>query len=392
MGLVSGALFTDLDLDGDPDLVLALEWGSVRAFRNHGGRFSDASDAFGLSRLAGRWNGIAAGDFDEDGRPDLVATGWGSNLEVPAAYSLFYGDMNRDGIVDVVEAREASGVWRPIRGRDALAVPGGIASLLRVTYQRFGNAPLTDLIAGLDPDRRLDADELRHTVWLNRPDGFESKPLPAAAQRAPAFGVAVGDLDGDGHEDLVLAQNFYAGHPGVPRYDAGRGLWLRGDGEGGFDAVPGHLSGISVYGDARAVALADYDLDGRVDIAFGVNGDSTRLYRNAGAAPGLRVTLEGPPGNRRAIGAQLRLEYADGSVGPMREVRSGEGYLARHESAQTLGVARDPGMPPGKLRIVWPGGDTTSVLVPPGTRDLRVPAPGTAAPGSGAEPLADPRR
>ena len=377
VGLVSGALFTDLDLDGDPDLVLALEWGSVRAFRNDGGRFTDASDALGLSRLAGRWNGITAGDFDEDGRPDLVATGWGSNLEVPAAYSLLYGDMNRDGIVDVVEARAESGAWRPIRGRDALAVPGGIASLLRVSYERFGSAPLGELVPGLDEGLRLDVDELRHTVWLNRPDGFESAPLPAPAQRAPAFGVAVGDLDGDGHEDLVLAQNFYAGHPGVPRYDAGRGLWLRGDGEGGFDPVPGHLSGIAVYGDARAVALADYDLDGRVDVAFGVNGGATRLYRNAGAALGLRVTLEGPPGNRRAIGARLRLEYADGSLGPVREVRSGEGYLARHESAQTLGVGGGPQLPPVTLHVVWPGGEAAAVAIPAGARELRVPAEGS---------------
>lgn len=378
LGLVSAALFTDYDLDGDPDLALALDWGSVRLFRNDEGRFTDVSDALGLTRLAGRWNGLAAADFDEDGRPDLVATGWGANLDVPPAYSLIYGDMNRDGIVDLVEARMESGVWRPLRGRDALAVPGGLSTLLRVSYERFASTPLTDLIGGLDPERRLDANELRHTVWLNRPSGFESAPLPSAAQRAPAFGVAAADLDGDGHEDLVLAQNFYAGRPGTPRYDAGRGLWLRGDGDGGFEPVRGSRSGIAVYGDARAVALADHDRDGRVDLAFGVNGGETRLYRNVGATPGLRVTLEGPPANPRAIGARLRLEYADGTLGPAREVRSGEGYLARHESTQTLGVAGAAGTAraPATLRVVWPGGEETSVSIAPGTLEVRVPSPG----------------
>lgn len=381
LGLVSAALFTDYDLDGDPDLALALDWGSVRLFRNDEGRFTDVSDALGLTRLGGRWNGLAAADFDEDGRPDLVATGWGANLDVPPAYSLIYGDMNRDGIVDLVEARMESGAWRPLRGRDALAVPGGLSTLLRVTYERFASTPLTDLIGGLDPARRLDANELRHTVWLNRPSGFQSAPLPAAAQRAPAFGVAAADLDGDGHEDLVLAQNFYAGRPGSPRYDAGRGLWLKGDGEGGFEPVRGSRSGIAVYGDARAVALADHDRDGRVDLAFGVNGGETRLYRNVGATPGLRVTLEGPPSNPRAIGARLRLEYADGTLGPAREVRSGEGYLARHESTQTLGVAVAAGASraPATLRVVWPGGETTSVPIAPGTLEVRVPSPGRSA-------------
>ena len=389
VGLVSAALFTDYDLDGDPDLALALEWGSVRLFRNDAGRFTDASEALGLTRLKGRWNGLAAADFDEDGRPDLVATGWGVNLDVPPAYSLIHGDMNRDGIVDLVEARMESGAWRPLRGRDALARPGGLPALARVTYERFANAPLTDLIGGLDPERRLDANELRHTVWLNRPSGFESAPLPAAAQRAPAFGVASGDLDGDGHEDLVLAQNFYAGRQGVPRYDAGRGLWLRGDGKGGFEPISGSRSGIAVYGDARAVALADHDRDGRLDVAFGVNGGETRLYRNVGAAPGLRITLEGPPANPRAIGARLRLEYADGTSGPAREVRSGEGYLARHESAQTLGMPGAGGAPagadprPATLHIVWPGGEGTSVSIAPGTLELRVPSPRASSAATG---------
>ena len=378
LGLVSAALFTDYDLDGDPDLALALDWGSVRLFRNDEGRFTDVSDALGLTRLTGRWNGLAAADFDEDGRPDLVATGWGANLDVPPAYSLIYGDMNRDGIVDLVEARMESGVWRPLRGRDALAVPGGLSTLLRVSYERFASTPLTDLIGGLDPERRLDANELRHTVWLNRPSGFESAPLPATSQRAPAFGVAAADLDGDGHEDLVLAQNFYAGRPGTPRYDAGRGLWLRGDGRGGFEPVRGSRSGIAIYGDARAVALADHDRDGRLDLAFGVNGGETRLYRNVGATPGLRVTLEGPPANPRAIGARLRLEYADGTLGPAREIRSGEGYLARHESTQTLGVAGATGasLAPAMLRVAWPGGEETSVPIAPGTLEVRVPSPG----------------
>ncbi len=386
LGLVSAALFTDYDLDGDPDLALALDWGSVRLFRNDGGRFTDVSDALGLTRLTGRWNGLAAADFDEDGRPDLVATGWGANLDVPSTYSLIYGDMNRDGVVDLVEARMESGTWRPLRGRDALAVPGGLSTLLRVTYVRFASTPLTDLIVGLDPERRLDVNELRHTVWLNRPSGFESAPLPAVAQRAPAFGVAAADLDGDGHEDLVLAQNFYAGRPGTPRYDAGRGLWLRGDGDGGFEPVRGSRSGIAVYGDARAVSLADFDRDGRVDVAFGVNGGQTRLYRNAGATPGLRVPLEGPPSNPRAIGARLRLEYADGTLGPAREVRSGEGYLAHHESTQTLGMAGAARVAPAggdapvrhaTLHVVWSNGERTSVSLAPGTLEVRVRFAGT---------------
>ncbi len=376
LGLVSGAVFTDFDGDGDPDLALVLDWGSIRLFENEAGRFRDVTEAAGLGSTRGRWNGIAAGDFDGDGRLDLVATGWGRNLEVPSAYSLFFGDFNRDGLFDLVEGVREGDRWRPLRPRDDLARPldapvPGLPHLASVSYAEYGRAELTRLIPSLDTTARLDAVELRHTVFLNRQGGFEARPLPTEAQRAPAFGVAVSDFDGDGDEDLLLAQNFYAGRRDVPRYDAGRGLWLEGDGTGGFAAVPGHRSGIAVYGGGRGLALADFDRDGRVDAAFGVNGTDTRLYRNLGATPGLRVRLEGPPANPEAIGARLRIEFEDGSLGPAREVRSGGGYWSRDEAVQTLGLRARP----VRLQVVWPGGRRQVVEVPAGATELRVRAP-----------------
>jgi len=57
-------VFSDLDADGDPDLILACEWGPIRVFLNEGGAFMEATKQLGLEEFKGFWNGVATGDFD----------------------------------------------------------------------------------------------------------------------------------------------------------------------------------------------------------------------------------------------------------------------------------------------------------------------------------------
>ncbi|MDX1394254.1 MAG: VCBS repeat-containing protein [Gemmatimonadota bacterium] len=377
LGLVSGASFTDVDSDGDPDLALAIDLGPIRVFLNDAGVFAEATETLGLSGLSGRWNGIASGDFDADGRPDLVVTGWGRNIDIAPPYSVFHGDLDRDGVYDVVEASRTPGGWVPLRDKLSVQRSGptgapGLGSLADVTFERYRTATWDELIPGFSSvATRLDIARLEHLVLLNRAGGYEARALPREAQRSPAFGVATPDVDGDGHHDILLVQNHFDGRPGAPQYAAGRGLWLRGDGTGGFASIDPRRSGFAVEGDARGLAIADFDRDGRVDVAVGVNGSPTRLFRNVGGSAGLRVVLEGPSGNPGAVGSALRVEYADGSFGPVREILSGGGYWSRDEVVPTLGLAR----PVTRLHVVWPGGALSTVDVGPEDEEVRARHP-----------------
>jgi hypothetical protein len=187
------------------------------------------------------------------------------------------------------------------------------------------------------------------------------------AQLSPAFGVSVGDFDGDGNEDIFLAQNFFAFDGDTGRCDAGRGLWLAGDGKGNFRSIPGQASGVKVYGEQRGCALSDYDGDGRVDLVVSQNGAETKLYHNDTARPGLRIRLNGPPGNPDGIGAVVRLGTAN-KLGPARELHAGSGYWSLESAVQVMSLSEQP----SSVSVKWPGGKNTSSKIPPNAREISI--------------------
>ncbi|MCX8107997.1 MAG: VCBS repeat-containing protein, partial [Verrucomicrobiae bacterium] len=365
-GMVSGAVWTDLDKDGWPDLVLACEWGPVRVFRNNRGRLGEVTSEVGLAKYTGWWNGVTAGDFDGDGNQDLLATNWGLNTPYKATpelpYMLFYGDFDDSGVVNMIEASvdPCSGKAVPERDLDAVASALPFVRDRFPTHAAYARATVEDLLRIRSSKTEvLQVTTLSSMLFLNRTNRFDAIPLPREAQLATALGACVADFDGDGAEDVFLSQNFFPTHPKVPRCDAGRGLWLKGDGRGNLKPVPGQTSGVKVYGEQRGCAVSDFDSDGRVDIVVTQNGNATKLFRNVRAKPGLRIRLAGPPGNPTAIGAVLRLGSGN-RFWPAREIHAGSGYWSQDSAVQVLcGPTKSR-----RLMVRWPGGKTVYFDLP----------------------------
>ncbi|MBI4658133.1 MAG: VCBS repeat-containing protein [Verrucomicrobia bacterium] len=376
LGLVSGATFCDLDGDGDPDLALALEWGPLRCFLNekgilkewnppitvHGERSSVNGQPSTLNQLPGWWTCVTTGDFDGDGRLDLAAGNWGRNtpyeLYRPSPLRLYYDDGNGDGNVLLLEAWKKGTQWLPVRDRNRLAL--GFPELQQrfATHQSYGEASVWDILGSrFDKAKAVEAAHFESTVFLNRGSHFDQVLLPREAQLSPALSINVGDCDGDGIEDLFLSQNFFGSVSDLSREDSGRGLWLRGLGNGTFAPMDASVTGIQVEGEQRGAALADFNHDGRVDVAVSQNSASTKLYLNQGAKRGIRVVLQGPIANPDAVGAQMRVRYKGGRAGPCRTITAGSGYWSQDGAAQILGVEESP----VALWIRWPGGREQTV-------------------------------
>ncbi len=381
VGMVSGAVWTDLDGDGRSELVLACEWGPVKVFRNGGGKLEEATTAWGLGGSVGGWNGIGGGDFDGDGRMDLVVSNWGLNTGYRASVEeprrLYVADLVGNGQESLMEAWKdrSMGKWVPEVDRDGLGKEWPWVQAKYPRHREYAEASVEEILGEAGKKTRvLEANWLETTVFLNRGKRFEVGKLPVEAQWSPGFGVNVADFDGDGKEDVFVSQNFFAVPMRTSRSDAGRGLVLRGDGRGGFEAMKGQESGVKVYGEQRGSAVGDYDGDGRVDLLVSQNGGETKLYRNARGKVGLRVRLKGSENNREGIGAVIRLGEGNGKWGAAREVHAGSGYWSM-DSVVTV-MARPEGA--RRIAVRWPGkGPVVESELPPGAREVVVHHNGT---------------
>jgi hypothetical protein len=326
VGMVSSALWTDINNDGWTDLAVVGEWMPITFFVNEGGKsFSKLS----IPESSGWWNSIAGGDFDNDGDTDYIAGNLGLNsiykASVNEPVTICAKDFDSNGSVDPIICRYVQGKEYPAPPRDALT--GQIASLKAVIdrYSLYGGMELKDF---LSEEKREGALILKSTLFASvyientGNNTFSVRPLPTAAQFSPLYGIAVQDINGDGNLDVLSVGNSYASEPLSGFYDAGIGNYLEGDGKGNFKNVPVTMSGFFVDGDAKGLATLTLNNGGQLFIAT-QNRDSVRVFRHAGVpVPQMKGVAK-----RRPLDDYVLVELGDGRK-RKEEIYRGSGYLS----------------------------------------------------------------
>lgn len=375
IGMVTAALWTDVDADGQLDLMVIGEWMAPTVFRYDGTAFAPAESSVitGLAEHTGWWNSLISIDIDHDGDLDYIAGNYGLNTKYHASpahpVEMFYGDFEGTGTSEIVEAKYEGDRLLPVRGRSCSS--RAMPSIARKfpTFHDFGAALLPDIYPAekLDTSLHLKVAELSSGVFMNDGHGhFDFVALPSEAQFAPVFGLVSADVTGDGYTDVVALQNFQGPQVETGWYNGGLSVVLAGHKDGTLTALTPQQSGLAIPGEARAIALADFNQDGYPELLLTRINDTVQLFvpRSiiAEMARPLAIKLHGDAGNAGAVGARLTLHYLDGTR-EAQEIAAGSGYLSSSESTAFFSVPASTNA--STVDIVWPDGSHATHAVPP---------------------------
>lgn len=284
LGLITDAVWNDVDGDKDPDLLVAGEWTTLRLFRNDQGKLTDISKEAGLGATSGLWKRIEAGDFNNDGRMDFVVGNMGLNSRLKAKagepLTLVFNDFDKNGQPEQILCRYNEGKLLPyvLRGDMMSNLPMLKKKYLR--YDAYAGKTIEDIFTPeqLKDAIMLEAEMLESVVLLNLGGGkFEVRPLPSEAQFAPLFGLCSSDVNGDGFLDIVAGGNFLGAKPEFGHLDADYGLVLLGDGKGSFTAKRSRESGLRIDGEVRDIQVIQ--MPGEKTFVVSRNNDNVLFFR-----------------------------------------------------------------------------------------------------------------
>ncbi len=286
IGMITSSCWSDINGDGNKDLLIVGEWMPVTAFVYTSSGFVNATEEFGLSESSGWWYNLQKGDFDNDGDDDFIAGNLGLNNKFQATKEkplhLFLNDFDDNGTLDIVLSKLYHGNLTPVRGKDCSTDQMPFISEKFPMFSDFASSTLEDIYGAkkLQEALHYQANNFASVYIENRGDGsFDMRPLPSEAQLAPLNDMVIWDFDKDGNLDVIVAGNMYNTEVETPAYDAGKGLYLKGNGDGTFISYPKiDDTGIFMPLNVKDLQLIFLSEEKRPAILVANNNDGLQLF------------------------------------------------------------------------------------------------------------------
>ncbi len=289
VGMVTDAIWSDVDGDRDNDLVVVGDWMGIHVFTNIAGTLSGAGP---IPNSAGWWRSIAAGDFDEDGDPDFVVGNWGENCKLTATQqrplTMFTNDYDQNRKTEFIVNWYAplDDKPYPFATKNELTKQLPYLRKQSLKHEDYAKQTYETLFPAevREQSFAFEVTTLSSSILWNDSSSWKLSPLPIEAQITPIFAILVEDLTDDGRLDIWLGGNFYNLKPQVGRHAAGRGLLLKGLVGGDFEAVSARDSGFNIKGEIRDAKM--FNIAGKKSLLVARNNadlmlfESTETYNN----------------------------------------------------------------------------------------------------------------
>ncbi len=278
IGMVTQAVWNDLDKDGKKDLLICSEWGGIDAFINKKNHFNKIQ----ITDKKGWWNCILPVDIDNDGDIDIVAGNLGLNSRLTASdkkpVRLYFQDFDDNGKKEQVLTYFLKDRELVFANKSELERQMPFIKKKYLYAGDFSKAAINEIFttSKLNEAIRYSANYFSNTLFLNNgQQQFSTIELPFEAQLSPIKSAVVIDANGDDLKDLLLVGNYYDNTIQMGRNDADYGTILINKGKGNL--VAESINGLSIKGQVRK--MLPIVIQKKNAWILAKNGDNTQLIQ-----------------------------------------------------------------------------------------------------------------
>ena len=287
VGMVTDAIWVDIDMDNKNDLIVVGEWMPITIFKNTGIKLELSKLNSQFTKTAGWWNCIKAKDVDNDGDIDFVLGNLGLNTKLKAdsmhPAKLYIDDFDKNGTVEcVLSYYKSDGKLYPYNMRPDLVSQMPVLKKNLLKNIDYANKTVDEIFTTSQLKKALlkEAYQFQTCFLKNEGNGtFNLQPLASRAQFAPVFAILIDDLNKDQAQDIFLAGNDSGYKPELGRIDANFGTFLTNFAGGQFAYLSNSKIGLSYNGLARDLIKIN-TADKKTTIILSLNNASLKVFKN----------------------------------------------------------------------------------------------------------------
>lgn len=234
IGMVTDAVFTDFNADGQTDLIVIGEWMAPTFFANQKGKFTNVTPKVAAENNNGLWQAILPFDIDHDGDQDYLLGNWGMNSKFKASATfplkMYYDDFDSNGSFETIVAKEKNGKYYTTMGLDELAEQfSGMLKKKFNSYQSFAGKTLEEVFDPqmLEKAKLYEVHNLKSGYLKNNKGHFVFVPFSNKMQVAPINCFVQTDFVGDSKPEVFVAGNYFGVSPYQSRFDGFAGALIQ---------------------------------------------------------------------------------------------------------------------------------------------------------------------